>query len=498
MTKSTGKLPHTLKSVIYHDCAVKPIGSWAPANRGLYARFQAWLCDGGYSEATRNLYGVPARLTLGLLDQPYWTINPDTDLDSAREYIDSHFDSTSTRDSYLKGLAKFEAFLRERLHRPPPERTIHWQHYLGTMPEWLSEAVKEYLTLRRRAWPPELQYRASLSLLTQLTRSLRWIAWHTTLTAWTDLTPGLWFQYVDARLARGIRPVTLNGELHQVQSWLRFVQEQGDPVCARLLQVEPFRVGPRLPRDVPLEPLRRLLQEIRTEAGSTHAGVRRMARMDHAWFLLMLHCGLRTGEVRRLRLSDVDWDSRRMRIEQSKGLKDRLVYLSAEAVAALQTYLSVRGAGEIGSNHLFLYRHAPLSPSYCARRLETYGARCGVRVTPHQLRHSCATLLLNAGAPVLTVQAILGHQHVDTTLGYARLYDGTVAADYYRAMREVERRFGGPEDPARPPLSSGHLLALVDSLSGGTLNERQRGLVQALRDGIRALTGTRSVSGRSR
>ncbi len=48
---------------------------------------------------------------------------------------------------------------------------------------------------------------------------------------------------------------------------------------------------------------------------------------------------------------------------------------------------------------------------------------------PHQLRHSCATLLLNAGAPVLTVQTLLGHEWVDTTLGYACLYDGTVAAD---------------------------------------------------------------------
>jgi integrase len=51
-----------------------------------------------------------------------------------------------------------------------------------------------------------------------------------------------------------------------------------------------------------------------------------------------------------------------------------------------------------------------------AGRLATYGARYGVIVTPHQLRHSCATLLLNAGAPVLMVQTILGHKHVDTTL----------------------------------------------------------------------------------
>jgi acetyltransferase len=55
----------------------------------------------------------------------------------------------------------------------------------------------------------------------------------------------------------------------------------------------------------------------------------------------------------------------------------------------------------------------------------------------------CATLLLNAGAPILTVQTLLGHKHIDTTLTYARLYNGTVAADYYRAMNDVERRIVG-------------------------------------------------------
>ncbi len=72
-----------------------------------------------------------------------------------------------------------------------------------------------------------------------------------------------------------------------------------------------------------------------------------------------------------------------------------------------------------GADHVLIYRHLPLSSRYCQVRLRTYGKHCGVQVTPHQLRNSCATLLLNAGAPILTVQTILGHQHIDTTLGYA-------------------------------------------------------------------------------
>ncbi len=145
------------------------------------------------------------------------------------------------------------------------------------------------------------------------------------------------------------------------------------------------------------------------------------------------------------------------------------------------------------SDHVFLYRHQPLSATYCNQRLRTYARRCGVLVKPHQLRHSCATLLLNAGAPILTVQSILGHKFIDTTLGYARLYDGTVAADYYRAMAEIESRFEGGENATTPP-DSGQLLALVDALHAGTLNDAQRETVQALRAGILAMAGGSSDS----
>jgi integrase len=150
--------------------------------------------------------------------------------------------------------------------------------------------------------------------------------------------------------------------------------------------------------------------------------------MDRAWFHLMLHSGLRVGEVRRLRLSDLDLKGRRARIEQSKGLKDRVVFLSQAAADALNAYLEIRGPAE--TDHVFIFRHRPLSPTYCRKRLRTYGQRCGVVVIPHELRHSCATLLLNAGAPILAVKTILGHRHIDTTMGYARLYDGTLATDY--------------------------------------------------------------------
>lgn len=82
---------------------------------------------------------------------------------------------------------------------------------------------------------------------------------------------------------------------------------------------------------------------------------------------------------------------------------------------------------------------------------------------------------------------LLGHKWVDTTLGYARLYDGTVAAGYYRAMADVERRLALPEDRLEKPPALGQLLAMVDALHSGTLNAEQVELVRLLRSGLAAL-----------
>lgn len=164
-------------------------------------------------------------------------------------------------------------------------------------------------------------------------------------------------------------------------------------------------------------------------------------------------------------------------------VKDRFVYLSQAALDALQAYREVRGEDRSLPEALFLYRHEALSSRYCAMRLNTYGDRCGVRITPHQLRHSCATLLLNAGAPVLTVQAILGHKNINTTMNYARLYDGTIAEDYFQAMKQVESRLA-LETPAEIPSktsSYAEVLVLINTLQGEAASEAQSRLIEELK-----------------
>jgi integrase len=140
----------------------------------------------------------------------------------------------------------------------------------------------------------------------------------------------------------------------------------------------------------------------------------------------MAHSGLRTCEIRNLRWKDIDLNHHTICIEESKGLRSRVVFLDSPTVNALKM-LSRR------SEYVFTYNDQPLSKHYCQSRLKTMGKKCEVKATPHQLRHTAATLLLNAGMSVFGVQSILGHKYVDTTLRYTRTYDGIVMKDYQQA-----------------------------------------------------------------
>ncbi len=494
MTRSTGQRRFHFKSVRLSDPAVKRLADWYPPNVAFFKAFRTWLQQGGYHGSSLQTYGAAARTAFGLLDKPYWVIDPVVDLDRVRAHLETRPLAPVTRRQYGNGLDKLTQYLRLKCHRPAAVKEVNWPYYLNSLPEWLAEAVRAYVRHCLRTRRPEQHYRATLEIVSHLTMVLRWMAQHAALDQPARITPAVWDGYLSARLTAGRSPVTVNNELGRLQSFLLFLEDEAQPICQRLLRVEPITQAQRVPRDLPIEQLRALLGAIETVAASPHALCRQMGTMDRAWFLLMLHSGLRTGEVRRLRLGDIDWANRRVRIEQSKGLKDRLVYLSGPTVAALKAYLAVRGPADALPDTVFIHRHLPLTERYCQIRLRRYSKTCGVMATPHQLRHSCATLLLNAGAPIITVQLLLGHQHIDTTLSYARLYDGTVAADYFQAMLQVESRLALPEDKAAPPLGPAELLALVDAISAGALSETQVEAMRILRSGLLDLA-EREVSG---
>jgi site-specific recombinase XerD len=484
MTKSMGKLPFQFKNTLPKDPAIQPFGEWLYGNRDYYARFRDWLKQSSYSQTALQTYGSAVRTAIGFLRKPYWQIDPESDMARVEEYLDRRFPDSSTRLEYRKGLRKFAEFLRTQRRQPGKPKEIRWDTYIGPLSSQLQEDVREFIRWKQCFWKEEQRFERSLSVLSHLTLSLRWLAGQGLVHTIAELTPLTWYAYLDHRLGSGRNPKTPNGELSVLKNMVYFLREHDHPVCERFLLVEALEEGDDLPKDVAVADLRKLQEAIQAEAASAQVGRCRGGRMDLAWFLLMLHSGLRTAEVRNLKSKDIEWEQRRLRILQAKGMKDRLVYLSEASLAALRSYLEVRGPTELLPENVFVYCHRALSKTYCFERIGSYGRRCGVKAHPHQLRHSCATMLLNAGAPVVTVQAILGHKNVDTTLGYARLYDGTVAADYYQAMATVERQLSLPEDRLARAPSLGEMLALVDALRNGTLNTAQIEIVGTLRSGL--------------
>jgi site-specific recombinase XerD len=158
--------------------------------------------------------------------------------------------------------------------------------------------------------------------------------------------------------------------------------------------------------------------------------------LDRAWFLTLAHTGVRISELLNLRLSDIDLASGRILIRQGKNGYGRLVYTTEELTHALLAYLSLRPA--VADDHLWLESHKPLSAALVRNRLHRWAVAEDINVSPHILRHTLATLLINQGMPMETLRKLLGHRSLSVTQQYARLSDSVVQQQFQKAVEAIE------------------------------------------------------------
>jgi integrase/recombinase XerC len=136
-------------------------------------------------------------------------------------------------------------------------------------------------------------------------------------------------------------------------------------------------------------------------------------------------CGLRVSELCGLRAEDIDWAGQVVRV-RGKGKKERSIPIGGPALTAIRTYWDHMESEPAGSMPVFLadeHKRAPMYPRLVQLRLKRYLelAKLDPRLTPHKLRHSYATHLLDAGADLRSVQELLGHAHLVTTQIYTHL-----------------------------------------------------------------------------
>lgn len=158
---------------------------------------------------------------------------------------------------------------------------------------------------------------------------------------------------------------------------------------------------------------------------------------DAAILETIYSCGLRISELCGLRCDDIDWGQQMVRV-RGKGKKERHVPIGAPALEAIRLYWQHLGEPPVGDMPVFLAwagRPEPMSPRGLQLRLKHYLALAGLdpALTPHKLRHSYATHLLNAGADLRSVQELLGHAHLTSTQVYTHLTTDRLKKAYDQA-----------------------------------------------------------------
>lgn len=155
---------------------------------------------------------------------------------------------------------------------------------------------------------------------------------------------------------------------------------------------------------------------------------------DESILETLYSCGLRVSELTGLNVQDLDLEQGLVRV-LGKGRKERIVPVGRKASAALERYLSARG-GAAGDAPLFLnLRGGRLTPRSVQRLLKVHLVHAGVLkdATPHSLRHSFATHLLDGGADLRAIQELLGHVSLSTTQKYTQVSVDQLMNVYDRA-----------------------------------------------------------------
>jgi site-specific recombinase XerD len=233
-------------------------------------------------------------------------------------------------------------------------------------------------------------------------------------------------RFIAIQSEKGFKASTINRRLASVISLYGFLApEDEDLVCPVYQRRHHLRQAQRLPRPVDEESLKRFFAVIEN------------AR-DRAMFTLMLRCGLRISEVANLQLADLYLDEEYPRlVARGKGSKERGVYLSRQAETALREYLAERPS--VKSEFVFLsYLEDGLSTTSIHKRLSKYREVANAQITAHRLRHSFANDMLNADAPITSIQKLMGHRWIESTQTYVMANDKQVCRDYYAACEKLE------------------------------------------------------------
>jgi integrase/recombinase XerC len=217
-----------------------------------------------------------------------------------------------------------------------------------------------------------------------------------------------------------------------LRTFYKFLMRHGAVESLPIKNLSLPKAPKRLPKFLTIKQMADLLAApaklLATQAGKKGPGRPLSAEVclrDIAVLETIYSGGLRVSELCGLRVDDIDFSEQIIRV-RGKGKKERLVPAGEPALRAIQTYWDSLMQPPLGVQPVFradTTKAAPLSPLQLSRRLKNYLIVAGLdpALTPHKLRHSYATHLLDAGADLRSVQELLGHAHLITTQVYTHV-----------------------------------------------------------------------------
>lgn len=268
--------------------------------------------------------------------------------------------------------------------------------------------------------------------------------------SWADIDRRMLGRYAGWLVDRGIARASIARRMSQLRAWGAFLRREG------IVQLDPFavlalpRVPKRLPRVLTADEAARMME---TPSESEPAGLR-----DRAILETLYAGGLRISELVGLDLRDLELEARRLRVT-GKGNRERVALIGHPAAGAIARYLSrgrpeLAAAGKRPHAALFLnHRGGRLGARSVQRLLASSAAAAGIsrRITPHVLRHSFATHLMDGGADLRVVQELLGHRSLATTQIYTHVSQVRLTEAYLAAHPFARASLSDTDLPTATP-----------------------------------------------
>ena len=296
----------------------------------------------------------------------------------------------------------------------------------ATTDKWIQKFLAHLATDRGASAYTQRNYRQAL---------MEFVQWHQeerqSTPAWDKLQRDDFRNYLRYLGRHNLGRAAIQLRFSAMRTFYKFLIRHGAVESSPIRNLSLPKLEKRLPKFLTKQQMEALLiapfelLKIKKEKKAGRPVSQIAALRDVAVLETIYSCGLRVSELCGLRADDIDWSEQIVRV-RGKGKKERLVPVGKPALMAIQDYWNTFKQPPGGASPIFFSetkKRSPLNPLQLSRRLKQYLVIAGLDpgLTPHKLRHSYATHLLDAGADLRSVQELLGHAHLITTQIYTHV-----------------------------------------------------------------------------